>query len=184
MSKFFPFLPGPPATGQPPLNRSLLKRILFFATALMLLWVALQLKPSSPTFRDSSRLFTDNGGSVAARPDEADAAKPFAYGPWLAGLVLAGLLGFAAFRYRQMGMTPPAPQPIETLARHTLGPGQELHIVRCAGQTLLLGVTANQIALIDRLPDVPDAPEEAPAPADKPDFTTFLYRAIRTSNGN
>ena len=102
--------------------------------------------------------------------------------------MLAALLGFAYYRYRRTDVVPEAPHPIELIAQQSLGAGQELRIVRCAGQTLLLGVTANQISLIDRLPagapETPATPVPEPATT-RPDFSTFLYRAIRSSsNGN
>jgi len=188
VSKFFPFTPPPPTTASPSqVNRSVLKRIIFFAAALLLLWVALQLKPAPGPIRDTSSLYSENTG--AAAPEAvADEPAPFRVAPLLTALVLAALLGFAYYRYRHTGAVSEASHPIELIAQQSLGPGQELRIVRCAGQTLLLGVTSNQISLIDRLPaDLPETPA-APAPEPavaRPDFSTFLYRAIRSSsNGN
>ncbi len=190
MSNFFPYPPpGGPSAAPAPINRSVLKRIIFFAAALLLLWVAIQLKPAPGPIRDTSSLYTHDAGTAIA--EEAPAAPepaPFRVAPLLSALVLAALLGFAYYRYRRTGAVSEAPHPIELIAQQHLGPGQELRIVRCAGQTLLLGVTSNQISLIDRLPaDLPQpvAAPPVPEPVARPDFSTFLYRAIRSSsNGN
>ncbi len=189
MSKFFPFIPPPSPSASPSsVNRSVLKRIIFFASALLLLWVALQLKPAPGPIRDTSSLYSNNSDAVAEPEAVAEEPAPFRTAPLLSALVLAGLLGFAYYRYRRTDVVPEAPHPIELIAQQSLGAGQELRIVRCAGQTLLLGVTANQISLIDRLPagapETPATPVPEPTTT-RPDFSTFLYRAIRSSsNGN
>jgi flagellar protein FliO/FliZ len=186
VSKFFPFTsPGTPPS---PVNRSVLKRIIFFAAALLLLWVALQLKPAPGPISDTSSLYTENSDAVADPTAPIDEPAPYRVAPFLTALVLAALLAFAYYRYRRTSVVSEAPHPIELIAQQPLGPGQELRIVRCAGQMLLLGVTSNQISLIDRLPEslpeTPAAPEPDPA-LSRPDFSTFLYRAIRSSsNGN
>jgi flagellar biogenesis protein FliO len=96
--------------------------------------------------------------------------------------VLIGLLGFAFHRLRRTAGEATAPLPIELLAQQALGPGQSLHLVRCGDKRLLLGVTAHQITLIDRLPPEQEAaPVSAPVSPAPAEFSTFLYRALRPS---
>ena len=53
-----------------------------------------------------------------------------------------------------------------------LAQGQQLRLVRCGGEVLLLGVTGGQISLLRRYPD--DAFEHVPPPATAAGFADLL----------
>ena len=63
-------------------------------------------------------------------------------------MLLLGGGGLAWYLRRQRGSDGSPAVPIETLGRLNLAPNQQLRLVRCGGEVLLLGVTAGQITML------------------------------------
>ncbi len=75
-------------------------------------------------------------------------------------LLLAALAGLAATTHRWRGWLSGRRQgsvrraAISVVERHTLGQGNEIHLVEVAGQRLLLGSSTGRVALLARLDEV------------------------------
>lgn len=131
-----------------------MKRAGLFAGALLLLWLAFQLLPSRAT-RDASQ-YPDTG-TVASKPKAAPVLQPtrssFKAGYAVAFLILAGGGAFAIYLRRRTGVSGAKSATIQTLGASQLAPGQQLRLVSCGGEVLLLGVTSTQINLLKSFPE-------------------------------
>ncbi|MGL4612957.1 MAG: flagellar biosynthetic protein FliO [Shewanella sp.] len=80
-------------------------------------------------------------------------ASPFAAaGNMLGGLLLVLLLIFAlAYLLRRLNLVPTHHNALKTLAVTSLGQKERLVLVQVGGQQYLLGVSAQQVNLIDKL---------------------------------
>ena len=152
-----PRVPAPARPLRPP------QRAVLFAAGLLLLYAAVALRPSAPPPARSGRL--PAGTSAAAAPGV------FTLGLALVLAVLAGGGAFA-FHLRRKGGVAGAPAPLRSLGALTVGTGGQVRLVRCAGDVLLLGVTAQGITVLQRYDaaayDAATAPEPAPTPAEPP----------------
>lgn len=135
-------------------NNPFLRRAALFGGALLLLFVALQLLPSSPP--DPAHLYSDGLGTVASKPQSAEAAprpeSTFRPGYFFALALLAGGGAFALYLRKRNGPAGPSNMPLRTVGALQLEPGQQLRLVACGEEILLLGVTSSQITLLKSFP--------------------------------
>lgn len=130
--------------------RTYLKRAGLFGAGLVLLWIAIQL---TPTGRDEADVYSDDAGTVAASPPAPKRTVPGIVTPgnMVAGLLLAGGIGFAIY-LRRRSKSKPGSVPITTLGEVPVGQNQSLRLVECGEEILLLGITSGQINLIRSYP--------------------------------
>lgn len=104
-----------------------------------------------PVVLDKAAASTESGGTLFR---------------FLFGFAIIGILGVGAYvflrKYSRPGQMKNAPQ-IKILTQHYLGPKKSLAIVRVAGESILIGVTDNNINMIKSLSLLDeDVPEETP----------------------
>lgn len=152
------------ATDRP---RQLMRRAILFGVALLLLWLAVQLVPT-PQPPDAS-VYSDASGTVAARavepPAPARERRLFQPGNLIALFLLGGGGVFALHLRRRKQETSTAAVPIEVLGQMQIAPNQQLRLVSCGGEVLLLGVTSGQITLLKSYPAEHFSSTEQPPPA-------------------
>lgn len=175
-----------------PQQKRHLQRALLFAAGLALLWLAVQLLPPSapPT---PHPLYSDESGTVAAKTDAVQFRREprlLTPGTFFAFVLLAGGGAFALHlrRRRRLPGTPAA--LIEPVATYPLAAGQQLRLVRCADEVLLLGVTSAQITLLKTYPgdtfdpagsvpyEDPTAYPAAPPAATRPDLASSPFADV------
>lgn len=125
--------------------RKYLQRAGLFAAGLFLLWVALRLVPSVTNVPEPP-VYSDDAGTVAASP-ESGAPPLISPGNIAALLLLAGGVAVAVYLRRRKA-DEAVHDAITTLGRTEIGQQQQLLLVRCVDEVLLLGVTASQISLL------------------------------------
>ena len=136
-------------TASPERTRHLLRRALLFGAGLALLWVALQLVPQrapSPVavpITEASE--ADDGVAVRSRPASSTL---FSAGNITVLVLLLGGAGAAFFLRRRSKEGGSAAMTLQTLGQMSLAPNQQLRLVRCGDDVLLLGVTSGQITLL------------------------------------
>lgn len=127
-----------------PAPRALLKRSAFFAVGLILLWVAVELMPTSaattPVIQEA------NEATIAYRSDRSSPFKP---GMLFAGLILIGGVIVAVALRRQTGGATPA-SCLETIADMPIATDQRLRLVRCGNDVLLLGITSGGVNVLEK----------------------------------
>lgn len=174
MSKFFRSRPGS-NTSLPSPSR-FLNRALFFAAALVCLWLALRLAtPSDPAAQGT--VVSDEAGTVFTRASRP--SGPGTTGYLLVLVILAGGGAFALYLRRRSPRPEGAAAPLRTLHEHLLGPDRSLRLVACGDEVLLLGVTSGQITLLKTYPagQFPASPvPEAVGAAPRPSFADVLGR--------
>lgn len=121
-----------------------MRRALLFGAGLIVLWGALQLLPArpAPSAPDAGPIQEAAGPRPGNRP---------MYGPGLLGVVavLAALGGGAWILHQRRGAGVEADVPrLASVGQLTLGTGQQLRLVSCGDEVLLLGVTSGQISLL------------------------------------
>ena len=180
------------AAALPERTRLLLRRAGLFGAGLLLLWVALQLAPKrapSPTPAPLAEAATADDG-VVARSRPASTPTLFSAGNIAVFALLLGGAGFAFFLRRRTKEDGPAGLSLESLGQMSLAPNQQLRLVRCGNDVLLLGVTSGQITLLKSYEA--DAFDEANAtdskeamsvdrPAAEPSFATLLRQQAGVS---
>ena len=191
MFRFPQRVDSPKAT--PERTRHLLRRTVLFGAALVLLWVALQLAPKrvpAPTavpVTEASEI--DDGVAVRSRP-----ASPtlFSSGNIAVLILLLGGVGVAFFLRRRSKEGGSAAMPLQTLGQMSLAPNQQLRLVHCGDDVLLLGVTSGQITLLKSYPydeferikgrptssNGTTASSPPPAEAPSPSFARLLRQQI------
>lgn len=122
--------------------------------ALILLLVALQLARSGDA--PASSVYSDETGTVARREKAVarsrDRDEPaFGVGSVVAILILIGGGAFALYLKKKPMAGAPG-LPIESLGTLQLAPNQQLRLVSCGEEVLLLGVTSGQISLLRSFP--------------------------------
>ncbi|MGL5390409.1 MAG: flagellar biosynthetic protein FliO [Shewanella sp.] len=96
-------------------------------------------------------------GSSAAAATMAEASPFAAAGNMLGGLILVLLLIFAlAYVLRRFNLVPTQNSALKTLAVTSLGQKERLVLVQVGKQQYLLGVSAQQVSLIDKLAEPVD----------------------------
>ncbi len=138
--------PPPPAT--------LLKRILFFGAALLLLWLAVSLLPDGSAPKTDEPVYAGETGAIARNTAGAPHERSlFGPGYLVAIVLLAGGAAFAVYLRKQRGAPGVESTPIRTLGRVQIAQNQQLRLIACGGEVLLLGVTAQGIGLIRSFPE-------------------------------
>lgn len=102
--------------------------------------------------------------NLETKKSSAEEGSPFLR--MLGGLLVLGVLGIGALyflrRYAKPGQRQNTPQ-IKVLTQHWLGPKKSLAIVRVAGESILIGVTDQNISMIKALALIDDeVPAETP----------------------
>lgn len=160
-----------------------LKRAGFFAGALVLLWLAFQMLPAVRPGSDP--LYTDTG-TVAAKPKVMPAPQHSMHlvrpGYVVALLLLAGGGAFAIYLRRRNGIARPKSSPIQMLGTTQIAPGQQLRLVSCGDEVLLLGVTSSQINLLKSFPA--DAFKRDPRTADGKESNECVQMSTAENIGN
>lgn len=154
-------------------KQRLMKGALALVGALFLLWLIVWLLPAS----NPPPVTSDAAGTVAAQssPSSPSLLTP---GRVIVVLLLAGGIGLALYLRTRSSSTPSRPSPVHIMGQVALNPDQQLTLVRCQGDVLLLGVSPNDITLLrtyadatfedaalsspDALPDAPPKPRHAP----------------------
>ncbi len=150
------------STANPGRTRHLLRRAVLFGTGLLLLWAALQLAPQ----RSSA---SPTGPPIASEePDDGVAAYSLPSSPRLVTggniavvFLLAGGVGLAVYLRRRTREQGGMPLSLHTIGQMSLAPNQQLRLIRCGEDVLLLGVTANQITLLKEYAGEDFKPDEA-----------------------
>ena len=129
-------------------SRRYLRRAGLFASGLLLLWIALQLFPTSAA---EPPVYSDEAGSIVS----SEKVRPTYQGPRLftlgnmaALLVLVGGGAFAFYMHKRSAQNSASTSLIESIGELTIGQGQQLRLVRCGGEVLLIGATSNEITLL------------------------------------
>ena len=155
------------------------------------LWLILQAIPATPP-PQTAEVTTSSGLGTSS---EDATALPFATRPersntsglLLSVLLLGGALGGVWYlkKRKRIGALPSG--PFEVIGKHMVAPGQQVQLVRCGGEVLLLGVGGEQISLLksydpevfavpDTVPAV--APVSTPSKSATPDFSALLKQAV------
>ena len=133
----------------PDRTRHLLRRAGLFGAGLILLWVALQVAPPRASEPPSNPLTetveADDGVAVRSL---SSTPRLFTFGNLLVVLLLAGGGGAAIFLRRRSRVQGGPAIPLQALGQMSLAPNQQLRLIRCGDDVLLLGVTAGQITLL------------------------------------
>lgn len=146
-----------------------MKGALALVGALFLLWLIVWLLPAS----SPPPVTSDAAGTVAA---DATPAGPSLLTPGriVVVLLLGGGIGFAFYMRSRSSSTPSGPSPVHILGQVAINQDQQLTLVRCQDDVLLLGVSPNEITLLRTYADAsfsdsvpasaaaPDAPPVAP----------------------
>lgn len=163
-----------------PEARRYLKRAFLFGAGLLLLWVALQLVPSAAPPVESA-VYSDDAGTVAARAEPSPPARTpglFRPGTMVAILLLGGGVA-VALRLRRRTNGGEGPSAISPVGEYAIGPNESLRLVECAGEVLLVGVTAGQVTLLrsypaDRFDSIRS--DQGEVPATHTHFADVLHR--------
>ena len=164
------------------------QRAVLFAAGLLLLYAAVALRPTSNPSARSGRL--PAGAATSAAPGL------FSFGNVLVLLLLGGG-GAYALHLRRKGGVPGTAAPLRSLGALTVGTGGQVRLVRCAGDVLLLGVTAQGITVLQRydaaaydaataptaLPSLAAGTPDAPAEA-TPAFEAVFAEARQAASGD
>lgn len=157
-------------------------RAFLFAGGLLLLFLVVQLVPSSgsdtlprtsgpPPAAESMAGDASTSGVEAARSHRGG-YRLFSAGNLIAFALLAGGGAYALHLRKRAGGVGDAPALFEPVGQMQLAQGQQLRLVRCGGEVLLLGVTSGQITLLRRYAD--DAFDDVPPSAPTPGFADLL----------
>lgn len=150
-------------------------RALLFAGGLLLLFLVVQLVPGSgadvppPT----------DGGIESVRPQRSG-YRLFSVGNLLAVVLLAGGGAYALHLRNRAAGTSEGPKLFESVGQFHLAQGQQLRLVRCGGEVLLLGVTSGQITLLSTYPD--DAFDDVPSAPPAAGFADLLRSRVAGSH--
>jgi len=137
----------------------LLRRIGLFAAGLLVLFLAVQLMPTAPSALPSQEI--REAESFRPVPDRGG-VRLFSAGNLIAFALLAGG-GVFALHLRKQSDGATTASPLRSVGQLHLAQGQQLRLVLCGDDVLLLGVTSGQISLLQRYPA--DAFDEATVPA-------------------
>ena len=145
-----------------------LHRALLLGGGLLVLFLVLQFLPASApeAARPTASGSADDAGTVAVAPDPpvSFGVNLFSIGNVAAALLLLGGGALALYLQQRPPQPADASAPIRPLAQLPLAQGQQLRLVACGGEVLLLGVTADQVTLLKTFPRVAFADHPALSP--------------------
>lgn len=150
-------------------KQHLVKGGLILVGALALLWLIIWLLPSSAPPPVSS----DEAGTVAVQPDGSSSSQLLTPGRVLVVLLLGGGLGYALYLRRASGDTAAQRTLMQPLGHLPLTQDQQLKLVGCQDEVLLIGVSSDAISLLRVYPRAAFTEDEnaaaaAPRPAEPP----------------
>lgn len=163
-----------PPTGAAPTPRDSLKRALLLSFLLVIVWSAVALMPD-PVPPDAvptaDRIETEAAASTETQDGSAEASSSALLeaddqrsllrpGYFLVILFLAGGALFALWLKRRGTPGGPA-HGLTTMGRLSLGPQQQIQLVRCAGEVLLVGTSPSGVTLLKTY-DVEEFPVAEP----------------------
>ena len=173
-----------------PNKKRFMRGALILVGALFLLWLIVWLLPGGSPPPVSSDAAGTVAGSASGSGTELPLITP---GRILVVLLLAGGLGYAVYLHRkQSGSATSSSAPMQSLGHLALTQDQQLTLVCCQDEVLLLGVSPNDITLLRSYPrdafarPAGDAPPHSGAPPTQPDASLSGFaRVLRqyTSNG-
>lgn len=141
-----------------------MRRVLLLGGALLLLALAVLLMPSPP-----ARTAQTTPSARLTLPERPSLITP----GYVLVLVLLGGGGVLALYLRRKALGPAAtPALLQTLGQLSLAPGQQLRLVACGHDVLLLGITAGQISVLrhySRSPGTTASPVRPTPSATPPD---------------
>ncbi|MEM8486304.1 MAG: flagellar biosynthetic protein FliO [Bacteroidota bacterium] len=163
-------------------GNQLFKRSIALGAALLLLWVALTVMPKA-SIATEPVVISDEAGTVAtsATASTTTTDSPWDLGKITAGLLLAGLLGFATYWQKKQSKQQIHAGNLNTLGKLQLGPGQLVHLVQCGEEAVLVGTSNNQITLLHHFSRQNLA---KPAPAATPAIPAPTYSSPSTTAAN
>lgn len=146
-------------------QQSLVKGVLVLAGALLLLWLIIWLFPGS----EPPPVTSDEAGTVAVQTD-GTSLQVFTPGRVFVALLLAGGLGWAVYLRRRSGDTLSSPAPMQSIGALSISQDQQLRLVCCQDEVLLLGISPGDITLLRTYPraafaervEAPDGPAALP----------------------
>lgn len=139
-------------------KKRFVKGALLLVGALFALWLIVWLLPGSAP----PPVHSDEAGTVATQPEESDpAVRLITPGRALVMLLLAGGLGYALYLRQQSNDTTPGSAPMQSIGHLPISQDQQLKLVSCQDEVLLLGISPNEITLLRTYPHA--AFEEASA---------------------
>ena len=136
------FRPGKGPFAQRPLRRAAL-----LAAALLLLWIATRYLSAPRTPPPTATDAEPTTSVTTARRS----SSPITPGYVFAGMLLVGGGVYAWYLRRRNGTGHPGREILQSVGRLQLGPGQQVHLVECGNELLLLGATSGQITLLKTL---------------------------------
>lgn len=157
--------------GSPP--RRLVRHALYLGGALILLWVMVQVTALVPSASASGQDAETDGHevTVSSSSTSSSGVDVFTWGNATAMLLLLGGGGYAYYLNRP-GPTTTGDAVFRPLGQFALGQSQQLRLVACGDEVLLLGVTDNDVTLLKTYSD--EAFDDHP---------TFAEEEKRTSDG-
>lgn len=140
------FRPGTGPSVQRPLRRAA-----FLAVALLILFVATRVVSAPRPTPDATPSSASDRAPVGVRSagDTVSALRP---GYVAAALLLLGGAGFAYYLRRRDSAGPARRDLLQPVGKLQLGPGQQVHLVSCGDELLVIGTTASQVSLLKSMP--------------------------------
>lgn len=141
-----------------------MNRALLFGCALVLLFVAVRLAPTSGPV--TAPAYEDAAGTVAAKIDTPRSHEPSLFSPgYLLAIALLAGGGWWAIHLRKTRASGETDQPLTAMSALPLGPNASARLVRCGDEVLLLGIGGGSVTLLKTYPATAfaDAPASSPA---------------------
>lgn len=133
-------------------GNQLFKRFLALGAGLLLLWLALNIMPR-PSAATQPVTFSDDAGTVAtsSKVTNTESGAILDIGKITAGLLLAGLIGFAFYWQKKSSKNLLTVNSLHSLGKIQLSPNQHVHLIGCGPDALLVGTNNAQITLLHQL---------------------------------
>lgn len=182
----FQRLSGSPNTSPALRSKRALNRAIFLAGCLLLLWVLVEmisLTTTQPSQTTPVQLTETEAEEASPQHDLTRAENSlFSSGYALVWVVLAGGGLWALYLKKRTKGGETTTPPLQSLGKLALAPNQQVQLVACGEDVLLLGVTAGQITMLKRYDrDQFEAVEATPAEATTPTFASVLHQYAGTA---
>ncbi|NBC00485.1 MAG: hypothetical protein GVY15_06460 [Bacteroidetes bacterium] len=143
------------ATFRPDQRRDVLRRVLYLGAGLFFLWCAVYLFPTdAPAPSEEPAVVVDENASPEAGFIARTAEGPALWTPGnaIALLLLLGGGAWALYLQRRQAEGAEEGTTLEALETLQLAPNQEVRLVRCGPEVLVLGVTSGEITCLTTYP--------------------------------